>query len=142
MHLGCSNSKKTVAPPIGGRGGTHSHDSSLHTFLARRNAVMTFLFPQRGGAHIPMILVYILLQPVVIRGAAFSEPKAFQFIRSTLFCRIRNLNPIEALERVATYEGYIWAQNFSKSVNQKLYPVINPVSNRKISGNGIGIEAF
>ena len=42
---------------------------------------MTFLFPQRGGAHIPMILVYILLQPVVIRGAAFSEPKAFQFIR-------------------------------------------------------------
>ena len=49
MHLDCSNSKKTVAPHI-------------------------------GGAHIPMILVYILLQPVVIRGAAFSEPKAFHFI--------------------------------------------------------------
>ena len=38
----------------GGRGGTHSHDSSLHTFLARRNAVMTFLFPQRGGGHNPL----------------------------------------------------------------------------------------
>ena len=49
MHLGCSNSKKTVAPPI-------------------------------EGAHIPMILVYILLQPVVIRGEDFSAPKAFHFI--------------------------------------------------------------
>ena len=71
-----------LSPLLSGRGegGTHSHDSSLHTFLARRNAVMTFLFPQRGGAHIPMILVYILLQPIVMRGAAFSEPKAFHFI--------------------------------------------------------------
>ena len=40
-----------LSPLLSGRGegGTHSHDSSLHTFLARRNAVMTFLFPQRGG---------------------------------------------------------------------------------------------
>ena len=29
------------------------------------------------------------------------------------------MNPIEALERVATFEGYTWTQNFSKSVNQK-----------------------
>ena len=54
------------------------------------------------------------------------------------------MNRIEALERVATFEGYPSTvdENFSKSVNQKLYPVINPVSIRKISENGIGIEAL
>ena len=93
-------------------GGTHSPDSCLHTFLACRNAVMAFLFPQRGAQP---SLVYILLQHVVIRGASFSEPKAFHCIGSTFFCRIPNLNPIEALERVATFEGYTWRRNFSKS---------------------------
>ena len=32
-------------------------------------------------------------------------------------------------------------ENFSKSGNQELCTVINPVSIRKMSGNGIGIEA-
>ena len=41
---------------------------------------------------------------VVIRGASFSEPKAFHCIGSTFFFRIPNLNPIEALERVATFD--------------------------------------
>ena len=60
------------------RGGTHSHDSSLHTFTAHRN-----------------------------KGRSFFRAEGFSFYRSTLFCRIRNLNPIEALERVAKFEGYI-----------------------------------
>ena len=114
--------------------------------------------------------LYLLLKPVVIRGASFSEPKAFQlygiyvllpytefesnrsigtssylrqvnldakFFKSinqklciTNFFFFKyfgylnyapqrsyksNLNPIEALERVATFEGYTWRRNFSKS---------------------------
>ena len=74
VHLGCSNSKKTVAPPIGGRGGTHSHDSSLHTFLARRNAVMTFLFPQRGGTTLSSLHTFTARRN---RGRSFFWAEGF-----------------------------------------------------------------
>ena len=113
MHLGCSNSKKTVAPPFGG-GGTHSDDSSLHTFLARRNAVMTFLFPQRGGTHSHDSSLHTFTAHRN-KGRSFFRAEGFSFYRSTLFCRIPNLNPIEALEQVATFGGYTWRLNFSKS---------------------------
>ena len=75
FKMGCSNSKKTVALPIGGEGGgTHSHDSSLHTFLARRNAVMTFLFPQRGGTTLSSLHTFTARRN---RGRSFFGDESF-----------------------------------------------------------------